>query len=106
ALPDVAGGPLEVGEASDTGEDVLALDLLDDVTTLDPGLGRRTALLDTRDEHALGRLQVEPLCELGGDGPYLESEQRTRPPGRAGASGWLWTPSTPRVTRPLSSSSV
>src|SRR3989454_2134433 len=82
SLLDVARRALEVGEAPDVGEDALALDLLDDVAALDARLGRCAALLDARHEHALGRLQIEPLRELGRDGPHLEPERRPRPRAR------------------------
>src|SRR3989442_2491596 len=83
SLLDVARRALEVGEAPDVGEVGLALDLLDDVAALETRLGRCAALLDARHEHALGRLQIEPLRELGRDRPHLEPERRPRPPARA-----------------------
>src|SRR3989441_12540774 len=82
SLLDVARRALEVGEAPDVGEDALALDLLDDVAALDARLGRCAPLLDAGHEHALVRLQIEPLRELGRDGPHLEPERRPRPPAR------------------------
>src|SRR5207245_2831541 len=82
SLLDVARRTLEVGEAPDVGEDALALDLLDDIAALDARLGRCAALLDAGHEHALVRLQIEPLRELGRDGPHLEPKRRPRPPAR------------------------
>src|SRR5882724_4877738 len=70
----VPGEALEVRHRAN----VLAVELLDDVASLDARLRRRAAVLDADHDDPFGRPQVELARDFGCHGPHFEPEHRAR----------------------------
>src|SRR6185503_16700748 len=72
ALLDLLGDLVEVGHRAH----LLAIDLTDDVAALEAGLLGGAAVLDARDDDALGGAEVQLARDLGGDRPHLDAQGR------------------------------